>query len=177
MWRGQVSLGRRVRLSEIQLRRRQAVALHVVIGGVPSPRGRLAGAVRHSAVRLAVAVPDLVVLLQAVRQRPPPLQLVILLVELVEQEEEHGRVQADPPYERLRVVAVDEEQLERVDHHHHELDHLEDGQVLLPPEVRLQPRAHRCQQVVRVHHDVDERVQEAEERAVTACNLRYQGGC
>lgn len=49
-------------------------------------------------------------------------RFVRVLVELVEQEEEHDGVHSDPPDERLRVVAVDEEQLERVHHDGHKLD-------------------------------------------------------
>jgi len=57
----------------------------------------------------------------AVRHRrgirfPRPLLLVTLLIELLEQEEEHDGVHADPPDERLWIVALDEEQLEGMDH-------------------------------------------------------------
>lgn len=75
---------------------------------------------------------------------------------------------ADPPDEGFRVVAVDEEQLEGVHHDGDELDHLERGQVLLPPQVLLELRSHCGEQVVRVHDDVHEGVQQAEERAVAA---------
>jgi len=92
-----------------------------------------------------------------------------LLVELLEQEEEHHGVHADPPDESLRVVAVDEEQLERVQHDGQELQHLQGGQVLLPPQVFLHVGAQGGQQVVRVHDYVDERVQQSEERAVATC--------
>lgn len=47
-----------------------------------------------------------------------------LVVEVFEKEEEHDGVHADPPDERSRVVAVDEQQLEGVHHDTHELDHL-----------------------------------------------------
>lgn len=94
---------------------------------------------------------------------------VLLFVELFEQEEKHDRVHADPPDERFRIVAIDEQQLERVNHDGQELDHLQRGQVLLPPQVLLDGRAERGQQIVRVHDDVYERVEKPKERAVSAC--------
>jgi len=99
---------------------------------------------------------------------------VLLLVKLLKQEEEHNGVHADPPDESLRVVAVDEEQLERVQHDGQELQHLQGGQVLLPPQVFLHVGAQGGQQVVRVHDYVDERVQQSEERAVTTCWKRVE---
>lgn len=103
----------------------------------------------------------------AVRHRhaalPELLLLVALLVEFLEQEEKHDGVHADPPDERLRVVAFDEEQLEGVDYDGDELHHLEGGQVLLPPEIGLHPWTHRRQKVVRVHDDVNESVEQSKE--------------
>lgn len=46
---------------------------------------------------------------------------VRLVVELLEEEEEHDGVHADPPDESTRVVAVDEQQLESVNHDGHKL--------------------------------------------------------
>lgn len=94
--------------------------------------------------------------------------LVRGLVELVEEEEEHDGVHADPPDEGARVVAVDEEELEGVHHDRDELEHLQAGQVLLPPEEALELRSHGGEQVVRVHDDVHEGVEQAEEGAVAA---------
>lgn len=48
--------------------------------------------------------------------------LVGCLVELVEQEEEHHGVHADPPDKSFRVIAIDEEQLEGVNHDQNELN-------------------------------------------------------
>lgn len=53
------------------------------------------------------------------------LRLIRGLVEFVEQEQEHDGVHADPPDKRLRVVALDEQQLERVHHDRHELNLVE----------------------------------------------------
>lgn len=100
------------------------------------------------------------------RQGAGLVSFVRVLVELVEQEEEHDGVHSDPPDERLRVVAVDEEQLERVHHDCHKLDHLQGGEVLLPPEVLLELGSEGGEQVVRVHHNVDEGVEQSEEGAV-----------
>lgn len=94
---------------------------------------------------------------------------VLLLVELLEQEEEHDGVHSDPPDESFRVIAVDEQQLESVHHDGQELHHLQTGQILLPPQVFLDFGSQSGQQVVRVHDDVHESVQQTEERTVTAC--------
>lgn len=42
------------------------------------------------------------------------LSTVGLIVEFLEQEEEHNGVHADPPDEGFRIVAIDEEELESV---------------------------------------------------------------
>lgn len=74
----------------------------------------------------------------------------------------------DPVDEDTRVLARRPEQhLQLVAEDHHELYHLEGGEVLLPPDVLLVFRTHRSHHVVEVHHDVDERVQKSKERAVT----------
>ena len=48
-----------------------------------------------------------------------------------------------------------------------ELDHLEVGEVLLPPDVAAVLGSHGGHHVVHVHHDVHKGVDEAEESAVT----------
>lgn len=45
-----------------------------------------------------------------------------LVVEVFEEEEEHNGVHSDPPDECARVVAVDEQQLERVYHYTYKLN-------------------------------------------------------
>lgn len=85
------------------------------------------------------------------------------MVEFVEEEEEHHSVEANPPDEGLGVVAVYKQELEGVDHNEYELEHLECSQVLLPPEIRLYSGTQSGHEVVGVHDDMDERVQEAEE--------------
>ena len=97
-----------------------------------------------------------------------PLVVVGLLVELGEEEEEHDGVHSDPPDKRSRVVALDEEQLEGVGHDADELDHLQRGEMLLPPDVLLVLGAHGGDHVVEVHDDVHERVEQAKEGAVAA---------
>lgn len=49
------------------------------------------------------------------------LRLIRGLVELVEQEQEHDGMHANPPDERLRIVALDEQQLEGMHHDRHKL--------------------------------------------------------
>ena len=58
--------------------------------------------------------------------------------------------------------------MESVNHNPDELDHLEGGHVLLPPDVLLVLRSHRGQHVVGVHEDVDESVEQAEESCMAA---------
>lgn len=53
--------------------------------------------------------------------------------------------------------------------------HLQAGQVFLPPQEALVLRSHGGKQVVRVHDDVHERVQQPEERAVAACGRTNAG--
>ena len=81
-----------------------------------------------------------------------------LVVEVTEQEVEKYGVHSDPPDEGTWVIAVDEEQLEGVNHYENELNHLQAGEVLLPPEVGLNSGSKRGQQVVTVHDDVNEAV-------------------
>jgi hypothetical protein len=51
-----------------------------------------------------------------------PLSIVGLFVELLEKEEEHNGVHANPPDEGFRVIAVGEEKLEGVKHDSDELN-------------------------------------------------------
>lgn len=53
-------------------------------------------------------------------------------------------------------------------HHKDKLDHLQYGQVLLPPQIFLHFWSHGGQHVVRVHDDVNECIQKTKERTMTA---------
>lgn len=55
-----------------------------------------------------------------------------------------------------------------VQEHDGELDHLHSGQVLLPPQVGPDLGTHGGQEVVPVHDDVDEGVQESSEGCMAA---------
>lgn len=46
--------------------------------------------------------------------------------------------------------------------------HLQSGKILLPPEVLLHLRTEGSEKIIGVHHDVNEGVEHAEERRVTA---------
>lgn len=61
-------------------------------------------------------------------------------------------------------------ELEGVDHDANELHHLQCRHVLFPPGVLLVAGSHGRQHVVQVHADVDEGIEEAEERGVTSSN-------
>jgi len=94
--------------------------------------------------------------------------LVGSLVEVGEEAEEEYSMTTDPPNKRLGIVAVDKEQLEGVHHNGDELDHLESGEVFLPPDVLLVLGSHGGHHVVEVHDDVNERVEQSEESRVAA---------
>lgn len=51
-----------------------------------------------------------------------PLSIVGLIVEFFEQEEEHNSVHSDPPNEGFRVVAVNKQKLEGVEHDSNKLN-------------------------------------------------------
>jgi hypothetical protein len=70
---------------------------------------------------------------------------IALLVKLIEEEEKHDGMHADPPYKSFGIIAVDEEELECVYHDCNELEHLKCGQVFFPPEVWLNSRP-KCSQ-------------------------------
>lgn len=106
---------------------------------------------------------------RAQRKSATYLLLVRLFVEIGEQEEKQNRMRSDEVREVDGIVAfVPDQQLECVQHDQHELHHLQQGQVFLPPQVLLDFGSHRGEHVVSVHDDVHERVEEAEERAVAA---------
>lgn len=54
------------------------------------------------------------------------------------------------------------------------LNHLETGQVFLPPDVLLIFWAHSCHHVVEVHDDVHECVQESKECTVASCDYKIE---
>lgn len=94
--------------------------------------------------------------------------LVGFFVEVREEAEKEHSMATDPPNKSLGVVAVDKEQLEGVHHNGDELDHLESGEVFLPPDVLLVLGSHSGHHVIEVHDDVNESVEQAEESRVTA---------
>lgn len=66
------------------------------------------------------------------------------------------------------VAVVSEEQLEWVYHDQNELDHLQDSQIFLPPQVLLNLGTHGSQHIVGIHNDVYKGVKETEEGRMTA---------
>ena len=91
-----------------------------------------------------------------------------LNVEIGEEAQKHDRVETHDVGDDDGEIALDEEQLGRVNEDGDELDHLDGGQVLLPPQVFLVFGSHGRQQVVGVHDHVDERVQNTEESGVAS---------
>ncbi len=99
----------------------------------------------------------------------PPL-VVLLDVEVEEEAEEDDHEGGGDERELPRVAAVAdaEDDHAALDEDHGELDHLEGGQVLLPPEVLLHVWAQGGQEVVGVHDDVHDGVHEAAERLLAS---------
>jgi hypothetical protein len=56
-------------------------------------------------------------------------------------------------------VALDEQQLQAVQTNKKELNHLENGQVFLPPQIFLELRTHRCHEIIEVHDEMDQRIE------------------
>ena len=71
--------------------------------------------------------------------------------------------------DRVSAVVVKDEQA-AVSEDGGELDQLQLGQVALPPEVLLEAGAERREEVVRVHHNVNEEVEHGAEALVAAGN-------
>ena len=89
-------------------------------------------------------------------------------VKLRKEAEEEETVAADVISEGGGIGAFDEHELEGVDHDTDELDHLQRGEVLLPPDVLLVAGSQGGHHVIEVHDDVDEGVEQSEEGRVTA---------
>lgn len=97
-----------------------------------------------------------------------PLSLHVCLVpEVGEEHKEEGAIHPDEVDEQgyLVVTAVHEVILGDVEGHHHKLNQLDGGHVLLPPEELLEAWSSRRQAVVRVHDDVDDAIHHGMERA------------
>lgn len=101
-------------------------------------------------------------------QLPFALLNVRVLEVVGEEDEEPDRVASDEVSQLVGIVAVDEEQLKSVHHDEQELNHLDGGEVLLPPQILLVLGAEGREEVIPVHDDVDECVDHAEERRVSA---------
>ena len=99
---------------------------------------------------------------------PRWLRNICIFEEVQKKEEEEDSVTTDEPNKRSGIVAIVDKKLKRVGDDHDELDHLQTSQILLPPEVLVVLRAHGGDHVVKIHHNVDEGVHQAEERAVPA---------
>ena len=82
-----------------------------------------------------------------------------------EPEEEEGAESLAHDEDGRKGALLQVEWLERVDQGDEELENLEAGQVLLPPEVLLDRGAEGAQAVVAVHDDVDHQVQVGDEAA------------
>ena len=96
-------------------------------------------------------------------------------IKLSKEDKEENSVRHDDPGVDLGVAAVDEERLEGVDDEDDELDHLELGEVLLPPEVLLDLRPEGGQEVVEVHHNVNAAVEETAKGGVASADESAHG--
>lgn len=88
---------------------------------------------------------------------------VALIIEVTEEDDESDAVTKHQHVHVVGEVALCEQVVARVQKKHHELNQLQRGEVSLPPQVLLHVRAERSQAVVRIHHNVDEGVEQADE--------------
>lgn len=78
-------------------------------------------------------------------------------------------MRTDPPVESCRESAfVLKDQLETMDGCCNKLGNLAVSQVPLPADVLLVARTHRGQEVVKVHYDMDQRIEQGKEAGVAA---------
>lgn len=98
---------------------------------------------------------------------------ICLLVEIGEQEVEHNGMSANKVSKTNWIVAIIlEEQLEGVYHYQNKLNHLQNSQIFLPPQIFLYFWAHGGKHIIGVHKNVYESVQESKEGRMTArCKL------
>lgn len=95
---------------------------------------------------------------------------VIFNPKVRKENEKHSAVRGDNVFESQRILAVriKKNDVDHVAKNDDKLRHLEDGEVLLPPQVLLVRGSHRGQSVVRVHDHVDEGVDHCMERTEAA---------
>jgi len=91
-------------------------------------------------------------------------------IEVGEKDKECNGVGYEDLWHNSWVVTLEVEGEEGVEENTDELDHLEAGEVLLPPEVRLHLGSKGREEVVEVHHGVHSRVEESSETSVTTSN-------
>lgn len=92
---------------------------------------------------------------------------VTLVIEIAEKYNESNAVSKHHHVHAVGKVTLGEEVVARVQEEQDKLDQLQGGQVFLPPQVLLHVRANGSQAVVRVHDDVDKRVDEADEERLS----------
>lgn len=88
---------------------------------------------------------------------------VALKIEVTEEDDEGDAVTKHHRVHGVGEVALCEQVVARVKEEQHKLHQLQRCQVFLPPQVLLHVRADGRQPVVRVHHNVDEGVDQADE--------------
>lgn len=94
-------------------------------------------------------------------------QNICIYVEITKQNEKENRDGTGGFGRKLRLGAIRLHQgVETVTHNDPELNQLDDGDVLLPPQIRLRILGGLV--VIRVHHNVDYNVEEAHEETVAA---------
>jgi hypothetical protein len=91
---------------------------------------------------------------------------------IFEKYEVNDRLYQRTPRVSFRVVALDEKQLQAVQTDAHELNHLKNGQVLLPPEIFLKLRTHGCHKIVEIHNNVNQRVACQKKTAIRSYDIK-----
>jgi len=98
-------------------------------------------------------------------------------VEIGEENEKHGAVEKNDVTENDGKTTVDKDGLNGVDKESCELDHLQLGEVFLPPEELLDLGTAGSQEVVEVHEGVDAHVEEPAEGCMTSANISDATPC
>lgn len=90
-------------------------------------------------------------------------------IETAEEVQENRHVDHEENRQRPVQFAVQIDDQKQIAQHDGELNQLNPGDVLLPPQVLPVAWSHRRQHVVKVHENVHKRVEEADDNALFAC--------
>ena len=100
---------------------------------------------------------------------------VSVAIEIDEEAEKENFVESNPPGKGDRKIAFDEKEEKTVHGHNNKLNHLTIGHVLFPLEKSLKSGSHRRCKIIRIHNDVNERIDETTHVSVSAIEKANAG--